>query len=57
VKSCRTCHTGKYHATQRKPARSVCTKCHTRALWHANGYQCTLCHRRAVHNSRPSATN
>ena len=57
VKSCRTCHGGKYHAKQRTPARTVCTKCHSRALRHANGYQCTLCHRRAVHNSRPSASN
>jgi hypothetical protein len=32
----------------------VCTGCHTRALRHANGYQCTLCHLRAVHNARPN---
>jgi hypothetical protein len=55
VASCRTCHSGKYHAAQRTPSRTVCTRCHTRALGHANGFQCTLCHRRAVHNSRPNA--
>ena len=27
-----------------------------RPLSHANGYQCTLCHRRAVHNPRPART-
>ena len=52
--SCRTCHGGKYHAAQKTPSRNVCTRCHGRALNHANGYQCTLCHRRAVHNSRPN---
>jgi hypothetical protein len=55
VTSCRTCHGGRYHAAQRTPSRTVCTRCHTRALGHANGYQCTLCHRSAVHNSRPNA--
>jgi hypothetical protein len=57
VKNCRTCHSTKYHASQPTPSRTVCSRCHTRALNHANGYQCTLCHRRAVHNSRPSAIN
>lgn len=57
VKSCRTCHAGKYHARQALPSRSACTKCHSRALRHANGFQCTLCHRPAVHNVRPSAIN
>ncbi len=55
VKSCRTCHSGKYHRVMPIPSRSVCASCHGRALSHANGYQCTLCHRRAVHNSRPNA--
>ena len=54
VSSCRTCHGGRYHAAQKTPSRNVCTRCHGRALNHANGYQCTLCHRRAVHNSRPN---
>jgi hypothetical protein len=57
VSSCRTCHAGRYHAAQKTPSRNVCTRCHSRALNHANGYQCTLCHLRAVHNSRPSAVN
>jgi hypothetical protein len=55
VTSCRTCHGGRYHAAQRTPSRTVCAGCHTRALGHADGYQCTLCHGRAVHNSRPNA--
>ncbi len=57
VKNCNTCHAKKFHGKQSKPAKSKCTKCHTRALRHANGYTCTLCHRRAVHVTRPSATN
>ena len=57
VTSCRTCHSGKYHAAQRLPTRTVCTRCHASAARHADGYQCTLCHRRAVHNARPSAVN
>jgi hypothetical protein len=57
VSSCRTCHGGRYHAAQKTPSRTVCSRCHGRALNHANGFQCTLCHRRAVHNSRPSAVN
>jgi hypothetical protein len=57
VKNCRTCHGGKYHAAQRTPPKSACTRCHNVALRHDNGYQCTLCHRRAVHNTRPSASN
>jgi hypothetical protein len=57
VKNCRTCHGGKYHAKQRTPSKSVCLKCHSRARYHTNGYQCTLCHRKAVHKTRPSATN
>ena len=57
VKSCRTCHSGKYHAAQRLPGKGVCTKCHTSAARHANGFQCTLCHLRAVHATRPRATN
>jgi Zn finger protein HypA/HybF involved in hydrogenase expression len=57
VKSCRTCHKGKYHAVQRTPLKSACTKCHRSANHHANGFQCTLCHRRAVHATRPSAIN
>ena len=57
VKNCRTCHGGKYHAAQRTPAKSVCTRCHSSAKRHANGFQCTLCHRRAVHATRPSAIN
>lgn len=57
VKSCRTCHSGKYHAAQRTPPRSTCRKCHSVRLRHDNGYSCTLCHRRALHNSRPSASN
>ena len=57
VKSCRTCHKSKYHARQPKPGKSVCTRCHGGATRHANGYQCTLCHRRAVHAARPSAVN
>jgi hypothetical protein len=57
VKNCRTCHGGKYHAAQHAPAKSVCTRCHSSAARHANGFQCTLCHRRAVHATRPSAVN
>ena len=57
VKNCRTCHKGKYHAAQRTPPKSTCTKCHRSANRHANGFQCTLCHRRAVHATRPSAIN
>jgi hypothetical protein len=57
VKNCRTCHAGKYHASQRTPPKSTCRRCHSVALRHDNGYQCTLCHRRAIHNSRPSASN
>ena len=41
------------HAGQDASARS----CHTSAMRHANGFQCTLCHRRAVHATRPSAIN
>lgn len=55
VRSCRACHRGKFHARQRTPARSVCTACHGSALAHANGFQCILCHRRAVHTTRPRA--
>jgi hypothetical protein len=57
VKSCRTCHSGRYHARQTLPSRTVCTRCHSTALRHSNGFQCTLCHRRAIHNPRPSAAN
>ena len=51
VKNCRTCHRRQVprraaHAAASRPARS----CHSVALRHDNGYQCTLCHRRAVHN-------
>ena len=46
VKNCRTCHGGKYHArADVLPSRTVCTRCHSSALRHANGFQCTLCHR------------
>lgn len=57
VKDCRTCHTSKFHAKQPVPGKSTCKKCHRIALRHDNGYKCTLCHRRAVHATRPSATN
>jgi hypothetical protein len=57
VKNCNTCHAKKFHAKQPTPGRATCTKCHSRAKGHASGYQCTLCHRRAVHATRPSATN
>ena len=57
VKNCGTCHRGKYHAAQRTPGKSVCTRCHSVAKRHDNGFQCTLCHRRAVHNRRPSSVN
>jgi hypothetical protein len=57
VTSCRTCHTKKFHAKQPAPPKSTCTKCHRIALRHDNGFRCTLCHRRAVHATRPSATN
>ena len=57
VKSCRTCHTSRYHRSQPVPPRSVCTRCHGSAVRHANGYQCWLCHRAAVHNPTPRAQN
>jgi hypothetical protein len=57
ITSCRSCHGGKYHARQKLPGKSTCTRCHTAALHHANGFQCKLCHGKAIHNTRPSATN
>jgi hypothetical protein len=51
--TCRTCHRGRYHASQSRPGNSVCTSCHKTASHHAVGYTCTTCHRRDIHDSTP----
>ena len=53
------------HVPQRQVPRAArscrpgrCARAATRRpLRHANGFQCTLCHRRAIHKPRPSAIN
>ncbi len=54
ITKCGACHKGLYHAKQATPGKSVCTRCHTTANRHADGFQCYICHRSLIHNVRPS---